>query len=121
MLIYLGVYFSVFLLTFFAQNIKSDFDKNKKKAKLLIFIILVFLIYVILVLPSVFRYGIGLDYFGDLNTITNYKLTGTFARTELITALFGKIVYEYLMPEGKDVNDLTEDEFNKLTIINSFD
>ncbi len=95
MLIYLGVYFSVFLLTFFAQNIKSDFDKNKKKAKLLIFIILVFLIYVILVLPSVFRYGIGLDYFGDLNTITNYKLTGTFARTELITALFGKIVYEY--------------------------
>ena len=95
MLIYLGVYFSVFLLTFFAQNIKSDFDKNKKKDKLLIFIILVFLIYVILVLPSVFRYGIGLDYFGDLNTITNYKLTGTFARTELITALFGKIVYEY--------------------------
>lgn len=95
MLIYLGVYFSVFLLTFFAQNIKSDFDKNKKKAKLLIFIILVFLIYVILVLPSVFRYGIGLDYFGDSNTITNYKLTGTFARTELITALFGKIVYEY--------------------------
>ncbi|MDY4937395.1 MAG: EpsG family protein [Candidatus Onthovivens sp.] len=83
------------MLTFFAQNIKSDFDKNKKKAKLLIFIILVFLIYVILVLPSVFRYGIGLDYFGDLNTITNYKLTGTFARTELITALFGKIVYEY--------------------------
>ena len=95
MLIYLGVYFSVFLLTFFAQNIKSDFDKNKKKDKLLIFIILVFLIYVILVLPSVFRYGIGLDYFGDLNTITNYKLTGTFARTELITVLFGKIVYEY--------------------------
>ena len=29
MLIYLGVYFSVFLLTFFAQNIKSDFDKKE--------------------------------------------------------------------------------------------
>ena len=26
----------------------------------------------------------------------------------------GKIVYEYLMPEGKDVNDLTLDEFLKV-------
>lgn len=95
MLVYLGVYFLVFLLTFFAQNIKKDFDINKKKSNFIIFILLVFFIYIILVLPSVFRYGIGLDYFGDENTLNSYKTTGVFVRQELLTALFGRIVYEF--------------------------
>lgn len=95
MLIYLGVYFLVFLLTYIAQNLKKDFDNSKRKFKFVIFLFVIFLIYIILVLPSVFRYGIGLDYFGDEKTLFSYKATGVFSRHELITALFGKIVYEF--------------------------
>lgn len=39
---------------------------------------------------------------------------GERGREKLRKGLTNKIVTEYIIPKGKDINDLTEDEFNNL-------
>lgn len=94
MVIYILVYTLTFLMTHFAEVTKRKYDISKNKWTLAGFLSLIAGIYIVITLPMVLRYGIGMDYFGDLSILNTYLETGQFNQIELLTRLFAFTIKE---------------------------